>query len=103
MIHITKKDHFVWLDVTKKCRSFISTSELNQTHELYAVSDDDVDFLIEDVNMVPRLIKNGNRICIEVGHLPNKYHPRKTWDGTSKKLIDGYWYVKLADIKLGNV
>jgi hypothetical protein len=23
--------------------------------------------------------------------------------GTSKKLIDGYWYVKLADIKLGNV
>ncbi len=79
MIYITKKDHFVWLDVTKKCRSFISTSELNQTHEVYAVSEDDVE------------------------HLPNKYHPRKTWDGTSKKLIDGYWYVKLADIKLGNV
>jgi hypothetical protein len=53
--------------------------------------------------MVPRLVKRGYRICIEVGHLPKKYHPRKTWDGTSKKLIDGDWDVKLADIKLGNV
>ena len=103
MIYITKKDHYVWLDVTRKCKSFNSVLELNQAHELYAVSDDDVDSLIEDVDMVPRLVKRGYRICIEVGHLPKKYHPRKTWDGTSKKLIDGYWYVKLADIKLGNV
>lgn len=22
------------------------------------------------------------------------------WQGTNKKLIDGYWYVKLADLKL---
>lgn len=26
--------------------------------------------------------------------------PKKHWDGLNKKLIDGYWYVKLADLKL---
>lgn len=81
MIYITKEDHFVWLDVTKKCKLFNSVLELNQAHELYAVSDDDVDslILIEDVDMVPRCVKRGYRICIEVGHLPKKYHPRTTY------------------------
>lgn len=35
--------------------------------------------------------------------LKEKRQYPKVWKGTSKKLIDGYWYVKIADIKLGNV
>jgi len=97
-IYITKQDNFVWLDVTKRCKSSMTTLELNQAHELYAVNYEDVDSLIEDTETIPTLIKQGHRICIEVGHLPNKYKPTDSWKDTDKELINGYWYVKMADI-----
>ncbi len=97
-IYITKKDKFVWLDVTKRCKSSMTTLELNQAHELYAVNPDDVDYLIEDTDIIPTLIKQGCRICIEVGHLPKEYKPTDSWKDTDKELINGYWYVKMADI-----
>ena len=97
MIHIT--DNFVWLDVTKKCKSSIATLELNSAHELYEVGDDGIDSLIEDVDTIPSLIKWGQRICIEVGHLPEKNKQKNVWRDTDKQLINGFWYVKIRDIK----
>ena len=73
MIHITD-DNFVWLDVTKDCHSW------NRTE------------------FVDKSIKRGNRICIEVGHLPKNKRPLNIWTDTKKRLINGYWYVKISDL-----
>tara|TARA_R100001440_G_scaffold74047_1_gene99134 strand:- start:2361 stop:2684 length:324 start_codon:yes stop_codon:yes gene_type:complete len=103
MIHITD-DHFVWLDVTDKCNAKLNAynyaDELFATHELYEVTEEGRDSLIEEVELIKPAIARGSRICIEVGHLPKQYHPKQTWKDTDKKLIDGYWYVKMADINL---
>jgi len=96
MIHIT--DNFVWLDVTKRCKSNLATLELNSAHELYEVEDDGTDHLIEDIDTIPSIIKWGSRICVEVGHLPKTHRPKKVWKDTDKELINGYWYVKIRDI-----
>ena len=44
------------------------------------------------------MIQRGSRICIEVGEQPKKYQPKEVWDGTDKELIDGHWFVKMANI-----
>jgi hypothetical protein len=97
MIHITE-DNFVWLDLTKKCKSARQTEELFSAHELYEVCDDGTDHLIEEIDEIPLLIKQGSRICLDVGHLPLKYIPKEVWEDTDKIQKDGYWYVKIADI-----
>ena len=97
MIHITK-DNFVWLDVTKKCKSSLSTLELWAAHELYEVEENGTDHLIEEADSIPSIIKYGSRICIEVGHLPKSYVPKDSWKDTDKILKDGYWYVKMTDL-----
>lgn len=103
MIHITD-DHFVWLDVTNKCNArlnaFNYAEELFATHELYEVTEEGRDSLIEEPELIKPAIARGSRICIEVGHLPDKYKPKQTWNETDKILKDGYWYVKMADINL---
>ena len=100
-IYITKKDKFIWLDVTDQMKCGRSKqSEIWLGHELYAIHDDDSDSLIESYDEIDEALELGLRICIEGGYLPKEYHPRNSWGGTSKKLIDGYWYVKLADLKL---
>lgn len=100
MIHITD-DHFVWLDVTDRMKYGMKMiEEIWLGHELYEVTEEGRDSLIEDVDLIKPAIARGSRICIEVGHLPKHYHPKQTWDGTDKKLIDGYWYVKMSDLNL---
>lgn len=103
MIYITE-DNFVWLDVSEAMKHGHKMREdYWLAHELYAVFDDGSDHLLESHDEIDEALKLNVRVCIEGGHLPKKYHPRNTWDGTDKILKDGYWYVKLADIKLGNV
>ena len=97
MIHIAH-DNFVWLDLTRKCKSTRQTEELFSAHELYEVCDDETCHLIEDINSIPLLIKQGARICLEVGNLPFEYIPKEVWKDTDKIQKDGYWYVKIADI-----
>ncbi len=97
MIKITK-DNFVWLDVTKQCVSQVKTKELFDAQVLYEVFEDESESLIEDPVLVKYAIQRGSRICIEVGKLPKKYQPKKVWDGTDKELIDGHWFVKMANI-----
>jgi hypothetical protein len=68
---------------------------------LYELCEDESDHLIEDVDTIPKLMNDGSRICIEVGHLPTKYKPKKLWKGTDKIIKNGFWYVKMSDIKVG--
>ena len=97
-IIITQKDHFVFLDVTRICKSSIGAMEMNIAHELYAIDEKEAEFLIEDTDVIPSLIKQGYKIVIEVGHLPKKYHPKDCWKDTEKEMIGGYWYVRIADV-----
>ena len=94
-IYITK-DNFVWLDVTESD----NIEKIFASHEqLYAVYDDDSESLIESMDELVEAISIGVKICIEVGHLPKKKEP---WFHSAKKILkDGYWYVKINDIKFG--
>lgn len=95
MMYITRDD-FVWLDVTSE----IKNGEL-PSKELYAVYDDDSESLLESTEEVNEALEIGVRICIEVGHIPKQNN--KWFHSADKILKDGYWYVKINDLKLGNV
>jgi hypothetical protein len=101
MIHITE-DHFVWLDVTEQMKhGHKKREEVWLSHELFAVHEDESDSMLESHDEIDEALKLGMRVCIEGGYLPLKYRPKKTWKDTDKQLINGYWYVKMSDIKIG--
>ncbi len=102
-IHITK-DNFVWLDVTEAMKhGHKKREEYWLAHELFAVYDDGSDSMIESHEEIDEALNLGVRICIEVGHLPAEHRPRTIWKDTDKELINGYWYVKISDLKFGGV
>lgn len=101
MIHITKKDNFVWLDLANRMRRMddIELQELWMGLELYAVHEDDSESLLESVEEIREAIDLGLKVCVEVGHIP-KINPQLSWWGKSAKILrDGYWYIKYNDIK----
>jgi type I site-specific restriction-modification system R (restriction) subunit len=103
MLHITK-DNFVWLNVTETIqKNKKKVQEYWSAHELYAVYDDDSESLIESHEEIDEALKLGVKICIEGGHLPTEYKTRTIWKDTNKELINGYWYVKISDLKFGSV
>lgn len=94
MIHTTP-DNFVWLNVNDRARNIWNSG----LFELY-----DVDFsrnseaLIENSEDLNSAIERGC-VCIEVGHVGR---PNQHWfKEADKKLIDGYWYAKVSDIRFG--
>lgn len=98
MIHITKKDRFVWLDLTSRVRGMndIEIQELWMGLEFYAVLDDDSESLITEMEELKEAIDLGFKICIEAGHLPQP----EAWWGKAKKFVkDGYWYIRVKDVK----
>ena len=99
-IHITK-DNFVWLDITnkmKKAHNEIKRWEIWQGNEIYALHDDDSESLIESQEELEEAINLGLKIGIEVGHLPTP--TLQNWSTIDKKLIDGFWYAKISELKL---
>ncbi len=103
MLHITK-DNFAWLDITEAMKQGQKKrEEYWLAHELYAVYDDDSESLIESHEEIDEALKLGVKICIEGGHLPTEYKTRTIWKDTNKELINGYWYVKISDLKFGSV
>ncbi len=98
MIHTTT-DNFVWLDITHRCKDNTFISLVWSLFDLYAVHSDDSESLLEDMATLQREREDGSRICIEVGHIGR---PNQHWfNDADKKLIDGYWYVKVNDIRFG--
>lgn len=57
--------------------------------------------LLESTEELAEALKLGLRIVQEVGHMPRK-QKRKWFYSADKELIDGYWYVKVADIEFNN-
>lgn len=70
-IYVTKKDRFVWLDVTDRMKyGEKSREEVWLAHELYVVNDDDTESLIQSHDEIDNALKSGLKICVEVGYLP---------------------------------
>ena len=95
-----KKRPFCLVDVTEQMKQGQKKrEEVWLSNELFAVDqEDESESLLESNDEIDEALKLGMRVCIEGGHLPKKYHPKKTWKDTDKELINGYWYVKIADI-----
>ena len=91
------KDDFVWMVVTHHMKSGVKqVRDLWKNHTLYALYDDGTESVVESDEEINEAIKLGLDIGVEVGYLPKK----TWWDDADKKLIDGYWYVKINDLKL---
>ncbi len=101
-MYITK-DNFVWLDVTDRMKYGKKKREdIWLGNELYVVYEDDTEALIESHDEIDEALKLGLKICIEVGHLPKSVSSKtQWWSQANKKVIGGYWYVKITDIKFG--
>jgi len=69
------KDDFVWMVVTHHMKSGVKqVRDLWKNHTLYALYDDGTESVVESDEEIDEAI--------------------------NKKLIDGYWYVKINDLKL---
>ncbi len=92
---ITKRDSFVWRDISPvQAKEIFKCNAL----ELYVIHDDETESLLESEDELNFAIENNMLICIEVGRLPKKYIQGCSWNKTKRKVIDGFWYVKLSDI-----
>jgi hypothetical protein len=102
-IYITEKDKFVWLDVTDQMKYGNKMREtLWNAHELFVIYDDDSDSVVESHDEIDEALRLGLKIGIEVGHLPKSVSSKTHWwSKADKKIIEGFWWVKLADIKFG--
>ena len=84
------KDGFVWLDVTHKAKEIFSSG----LFELYVLYDDESEGLVESIDEINEALELGLTIAIEGGHLKNSV----PFHEADKKLINGYWYVKMAEL-----
>ncbi len=95
-IYVTKKDRFVWLDVTERMKyGNKKREEVWLAHELFAVHDDDSESLLESHDEIDEALRLGLKIGIEVGHLPK----RNDWWSKSEKITQGgYVYLRAKDL-----
>ena len=84
------KDGFVWLDVTQKAKDIF----LSGTLSLYVLYPDETEALIESVDEINEALKLGLTIAIEGGYLKNSI----PFNEADKKLINGYWYIKMSEL-----
>ncbi len=81
---ITKKDNFVFIDVTEIADKLLGVIDL------YALHDDETESHLESALEIDEALHLKLPIVIEAGHLPTQY--RNDWKDSDKKLIDGKWY-----------
>jgi len=76
---ITKKDNFVWLNVTEEMKyGHKKREEIWLSFELFAInSDDDSESLLESHEDIDEALRVGYKIGIEVGQLPSEYKKTK--------------------------
>ena len=83
---ITKPDNFLFIDVTDIAEKLIDSDELfiwNGKHES----------VVEYIFDIRKAIREGNKIVLAGGNLP-----KKNFLDSEKILINGYWYIKYADL-----
>ena len=94
---ITMSDGFNFFEVTNEQALKIHQSE---SFDLYAVFEDDTESLLESLDEIIEAFENKIPVCIEIG-MSTKKQKDYWWKSAEKQLINGYWWVKVSDIKLG--
>ncbi len=91
---VKTRDNFMWFDITDKLKTKSAIKELWQAFDLYELTDEGTDHLLESVGEVSKALKH-SRVCIGLG-----YHKQDEWFHSADKILkDGYWYAKINDIK----
>ncbi len=99
---IVTRDNFIWKDVTAEVADLSSNkAALYIMQGVYALHEDESESLLESTEELAEALKLGLRIVQEVGYMPRK-QKRKWFYSADKELIDGYWYVKVADLEFNN-
>ncbi|MHA1290929.1 MAG: hypothetical protein ACTSPB_26390 [Candidatus Thorarchaeota archaeon] len=102
---IVTRDNFIWKDVTAEVDNSRGFPTPHRQWYLdmgvYALHEDESDTLLESEEELKEALKLGLRVVQEVGYMPRK-QKRKWFFSADKQLIDGYWYVKIADLDFEN-
>ncbi len=72
-VYITMADHFIWLDVTEQVKDIKRRNELWLVHELFVVHDDESETLVIADDEIETALNNNEKICIEIGFIPNDF------------------------------
>ena len=87
----------IWLNVTRQCQkgeTFIQ--EIMNNFTLFILHDDNTYEQVEFVEEVVEAIALDLKIIIYVGN-----EKKQSWFHQAKKILkNGYWYVRIADLKL---
>lgn len=87
----------IWLNVTRQCQqgeTFIQ--EIMNNFTLFILHDDNTYQQVEFVDEVVEAIALDLKIIIYVGN-----EKKQSWFHQAKKILkNGYWYVRIADLKL---
>jgi hypothetical protein len=95
---VKTRDNFMWFDITAKLKTKSAIKELWQAFELYELTDEGTDHLLESIADVTQALKY-SRICIGLG-----FHKQDEWFHNADKILkDGYWYAKINDIKHSSI
>jgi hypothetical protein len=97
MNKMIKIKHNIWLDVTKQCQlGQVSIQEIMNNFTLFILYDDNTYQEVEFVDEVVEAISLDLKIIIYVGK-----QKKQNWFHQAKKILNnGYWYVRIADLKL---
>lgn len=87
----------VWLDITRQCqKGEKSIQEIINNFRLFVLHDDNTYQEIEFVEEVVEAIALNLKVIIYVGN-----EKKQSWFHQAKKILNkGYWYVRIADLKL---
>lgn len=87
----------VWLNVTRQCqRGETFIQEIMNNFTLFILHDDNTYEQVEFVEEVVEAIALDLKIIIYVGN-----EKKQSWFHQAKKILkNGYWYVRIADLKL---
>ena len=90
------KDGYSWLPLnySEAIKIFKSNSNIN----MYAIFEDETESLVTSVGEILECLEMKVPVCIELGFTKEK--PVKNWFHEADKLLkDGFWYVKISDVK----
>ena len=106
--YIDYQTNQIWVDITSLCKLKTSIDCVWEIHEPYALNYPTISGqpftkeLITSKKELVKCISEGYIIVIDGGKLPVK-NSRIKWNSTNKKLLDGYWYIKIADLDVALV
>ena len=97
MNNMIKLNDSIWLDTTKQCQQGQTyIQEIMNNFRLFVLYDDNTYQEVEFVEEVIEAISLNLKVLIYVGK-----QKKENWFHQAKKILNnGYWYVRVSDLKL---